>query len=290
MNKTFITFISFIFFFSCGVFLNLNPFSPKEKQLLEERVFWTNKAHISKKFDAVIIGDSRALRGINPSELSTFRTVYNYSFRSLELTVGFVSESLKLLKNQNSTLIIGLTPNSLVETANPNEHFFEYKNISFEERLLKTNLTVAKLLSPIKDRKYESKSRPKYTKTFHKNGFIATDLVETEIEKGLNTYEERFQTLKVSYSKLDKILKFLKEKNINVIFFRMPSCKEMVVIEDKYSGFNPKLVKEKIQSYGLKWLDINNPYQYDTYDASHLRPYSAMSFSKNLNTMIQHSF
>lgn len=287
MNKNLVLFFTFFLSIIICVLLNTQNFSPKFDQAIREDYFWVNKANLKDSFEVVILGDSRVLRGVNPDFLDFAAAVYNFSFRSLELTQDIVHIASEKLKDQNSWLIIGLTPHSLVETKSPNDHYYQYRNITLEDRILRQNYLFSKLFSPFRDGKFNKNRRPKYQKKFYPNGFIATDLKESEIAEGLETYKKMFYSKNISMDKFENILNFLKNKSINAIFFRMPSCKEMEILENKFSGFDEEIISEKVRESGFFWIDIPSKFNYETYDASHLKPSSAETFSKELNHRIK---
>lgn len=285
MKKVIILFISALVTLFLCLWLNTHEFSPKVEQELAEESFWINKAHQNKKFDAVILGDSRALRGINPKYLSKYEDVYNLAFRSASFTKDYLKYGQSILKN-GGTFIIAITPHSFVSLDNPNEHLYEYKNQSFDEVLIKKNHFLHRLLSPFRDRKFNIRQKPKYDKIFFNNGFVATNLKDSNIGQGIEVYKNIFSKRKFDIELFENFLDLARRSGNNYVFFRMPSCLEMEELENSLSIFNENLVKKLVDQSGFKWIGFDNKFNFETYDASHLKPSSAKKFSIYLNKLL----
>ena len=76
------------------------------------------------------------------------------------------------------------------------------------------------------------------------------------------------------------------DQKIAVFAFRVPSSKEMVELENKFSGFDEDKFRDEFISSGGIWFsfDIN---KYHSYDGSHLHKDSAIQFSKDLAQQIK---
>jgi hypothetical protein len=285
MKKILILFISALITLVICLLVNSQQFSPKVEQDITSETFWTNKAHQTNKFEAVIMGDSRALRGINPAFLSIFENTFNFAFRSATFTSDYLSNAHKLLKT-NGTVIIAVTPHSFLSNSSPNEHFYEYKNISIDNVFIKKNKFIHKLFSSFKERKFDMRRIPSFNKNFNQNGFVATDRESNHFQEGLDVYEARFSSNQFDLGLFKKFLKVAKKSKFQYIFFRMPSSKGMENLENKKSGYSDKLTKRLVEESGFQWIDFKERFSFSTYDASHLRPESATKFSKILNKVL----
>lgn len=282
-NKVFIC--TFTFVFIAFLWINTQEISPKYDQELKEKNYWTKKTHATSKHDLVIISDSRGLRGINPEFFIGFESPLNFSYRSAGLSVSYIKLALKRLK-KGGTLLIALTPISLVDEHMSNDHLQEYLKMSIDEVWISSNYQILKLLSPITSDKFKFKKKNFFSKTFYSNGFVATLPKKFEIDKGLETYKEQFKQKEINLKNIKAALKFLREKGIKTISFRMVSSKEMEEVENKHGKFNVNQVQKLFEEYQMQWISIKDRFKYETYDASHLSPKSAEVFSKDLAELL----
>ena len=69
-------------------------------------------------------------------------------------------------------------------------------------------------------------------------------------------------------------------KGIRVYGFLMPSCREMVELEERDSGFDHGQFVQDFEKAGGIWIDMD-PCRYDSFDGSHLG-HAALQFSRDL--------
>ncbi|RPJ22536.1 MAG: hypothetical protein EHM35_18135 [Planctomycetaceae bacterium] len=70
-------------------------------------------------------------------------------------------------------------------------------------------------------------------------------------------------------------------KGIRVYAFLVPSCREMVELEERDSGFNQDQFVQDFEKAGGTWIDMD-PCRYDSFDGSHLGREAALQFSRDL--------
>lgn len=200
MNKNIGLTFSFIGTFLICIGVNTQEISPKFDQKLKEEVFWTNKVHTKKKYDFVVMGDSRSLRGINPILMNSEMDGFNFSFPSAGLNEFYLNKALDKLK-KNGRLIISITPFSFTDKAYRNEKIKEYLNLSFLEQQINKNYKFKRAFSRINKEKFNSKI-DKHIKSFNLNGYVATKVEKVNPESGVETYEKNFSTQRYSVEKL----------------------------------------------------------------------------------------
>lgn len=279
---------SIIVFSIFFLWINSKPFGQGIEQEILEESFWYAKAHHEKTYDYVIIGDSRALRGINPSEFELGKkTVFNFSFRSATLNLDYLRAAQRLLKTKESIILIALTPHSIVNLDKQNEHFYQYSKVSMDTVFLRKHYFINKLLSPIKERKFDLKRKSHFTKKFYENGFVSTNTDKPNIQKGLDLYKDKFEKVDPDYKMVKDILNYAQIENLQLTFFRMPSCMQMENIENQYGPFAVTTLISLVNKFRQKWITIKDEFSYTTYDGSHLVPESAQRFSKKLGKQLE---
>lgn len=285
MNKNKILIISFVLFNIVFVLINTQTMSPKFLQSLREENYWVSKTHSNTKHDLVIVGDSRALRGIDPSYLTSFKRPLNFAYRSAGLSKSYILDALTRL-DKGGILLIALTPATLFNKHLSNEHYYQYKNMAVDEIFLAKNLKLLMLFSRFEKDKFKKNKKHFFTKTFHSNGYVSTLPKRFSLDDGIKSYEKLFKSNKVNYNNLINTFKLLKDKKIKVKAFRMISCREMEQVENNLGKFDINKIKELASTYDVEWLDIPDRFIFKTYDSSHLVPKSAENFSKVLSRLL----
>ncbi len=278
MNKNIILLFSFIITFLICIGVNTQDISPKFDQKLKEEVFWTNKVHNKEKYDFVIMGDSRSLRGINPSLMNTGLNGFNFSFPSAGLNEFYLKKSLDKLKKGGS-LIISMTPFSFTKKAYRNEKIKEYLNLSFLEQQINKNYKLKRAFSGITKEKFNNKP-DKHIKEFKLNGYVATKVEKNNPESGVDTYKRNFSNQKYSVEKLKTFIAILDQyrKDYEIYLVRMPVYSKVLDIENTLGKFDEELVKKLVIENSLKWIDSFEQ-EFETYDGSHLTIEAASQYS-----------
>ena len=251
--------------------------------------FWINKTFAESKYDIVIIGDSRAYRGISPAEIRKYfpnKEVLNFGYSSSRLS-GLLLEQAekKLSTNSNEKiLIIAITPNSLLKKSFENEHLNENLKMPREKRyeILYFN-DYLKYFEPIRGRDFRKDNSPKYIEKYYDNGWIASDKEPRDTTVATTEYKEWFEKNNVSDKLINNFLKQVanwQNQNIKVYGFYMPTSWSMKQIEDSLSGFNEDNFSKEFEKAGGTWLKFNK--NYESYDGSHLTEKSAIEFSNDL--------
>lgn len=271
---------------------------PLKANKYAEQKFWVHKTHHKGVYDVVIVGDSRAYRGISPKTVSdnlnpqTNSSVFNMGYSSLGLTpqVFELARSRLDSNSKNKILIIALTPLSLMTRSFRNEHLNQEIKRDAEDKWLKLNYwpkyellkQEAKNFLPVVFKPREPKTY--YYQDFHQDGWISSWVEPENKNEAIESYKKLFAEDNYANDAIEiiksEILKF-KELNTQVFVFRMPSSPEMEYLENTLGKFNVDEVKQALLSINAIWLEFDS-LNYHSYDASHLHKDSAVKFSKDL--------
>lgn len=269
----------------------------------ERETFWANKSYDNSLYNVLFLGDSRVYRSLNPEvverEIPTIK-VKNLGYSAL----GFDTNYLKFVSNQMSEdhavriFVIGVSPRSLSTAAIGNESFKEWTTKSdFEvwkirDMSLLNEFFCSYTPADIYDRFISKESnRNFFYQDLHKNGFVGSMQVPLTIEEGLATYNRELSSASLNEKGLIDLLNFVEscsKKNINIIFFRPPSLKEMEEIENAIPGYSEEEISKKLIERGaIRWIPST---KCATYDASHVDFMSADKLSHELALFIQLKF
>jgi hypothetical protein len=258
--------------------------------------FWLAKTHTEKKFDVIVIGDSRVYRGVSPTAMSSILkgcSVFNFGFSNSGLSRTLLQAGEEKLDPTGLKIIVlGVSPLTLTGPAALNKHYTEYKNISrfhhhfgpldklFDPKL--TMLAFANLFSHL------DKTRG-YFQIPHSDGWVESSRIPEKPDRALKSYKRMLTKYKVSReieTELFQITAEQKRNGITVFAFRPPSSQKMEELENKISGFNEKRFKKEFSQAGGIWIDIEDRFEFISYDGSHLRGDSAKLFSRYLAEVI----
>lgn len=265
--------------------------------LIEKEKFWSDKVHAKTKYNVVVAGDSRVYRGISSEILSEELggvKVLNFGFSSGGLNNEIFNEIEKrLVKDDQTIIVLGVTPYSLTPKAQLNEHFKQEKERDemevFRRRFVSPVIHFFDPITPT-DIIYAKDGKKGYYERFHKDGWVASLKTPIDSNAALKSYKKNFKDNKVSQKVLQEIYTRVAEwrrDGINVFAFRCPSTQGMVLLENKVSGFNESEIKKNLIASGAKWIGINRMNKYSSYDGSHLQEESAIRFSKYLGQVMR---
>ena len=257
--------------------------------------FWTYKVHSKKKFDMIILGDSRVYRGISPQAINKILPkikIDNFGFSSGILNNEIFMEADKRIDQlaKLKIILIGISPGSLTEYENT--HFRDIRKQPNSEVFdkLYMNYFISKFLSPVKPSEVfmiKKQSEPETIKeVFYNNGWVASTTNDSNHSKYISSYQKYWAENKVSKSRIDdlkaRIATWTKD-GVFVFAFRAPSSLEIDTIENRVSGFDENDLSEKIKSDGGHWIPLIDKYnRYLSYDGCHLKAKSAMLLSEDI--------
>ena len=259
--------------------------------------YWVVKTQIQKNYDIVLLGDSRVYRGISPATMVQSMPgvrILNFAYSSGGLNQYMYAEADSKLDPNSSrkAIIIGLSPAALTEFSSNNAAYMAEKTRSID--YIVSNYLfpgaqdfISPLNNKISDYYQLTKKMKDYYQEFYDDGWVASWTIP-EDRSALTSYKEVFKTRKVSTELVQQFTDqtaFWRENHITVFAFRMPTDPQMVILENKSSGFDENHISKQFEKNGGIWLDFSNE-TYHSYDGSHLDKDSAVKFSQDLSAQI----
>ena len=264
---------------------------------IQKEKFWTTKVHSKKTYDVVISGDSRVYRGIDPSKISEGLEgleVLNFGFSSGGHNPLIFREVEKKfnIKAKNKIVVLALTPYSLTPKAQENGHFKQEKNRDQKEVFLRRYVNPAlNFFDPIKptDFIYANDTTQGYYEKFRPDGWVESKKIPFNNRAALKSYVKDFENNHVSKAVVDQMLLQVKlwvSQGIYVFAIRMPTTKEMELLENELSGYKENKIRNDFEEAGGRWISYEDRYDFTSYDGSHLDGESAKLFSEYIGKKI----
>ena len=298
--KTFL--LSTIFLFIAGIH---NPQWANAIHQTQAERFWLLKTHTEAQFDMLFLGDSRVSMGLSPAAMQTMLPNYRilnfgYGGGGLNQVIFQAAEAKLDPKSTKKIIVLGITPAALTPLAAQNEHFLQEKNRSKDYLFLITHFApLVTFLQPLKIdallRIDKGKSGEKPVEQgfsrLHDDGWIEAWMIPENPTKELSHFRDFFAKTQVSSELIEVLMqqtRLWKQKEIQVVAFRLPTTKEMVALEDELSGFDENKFLQAFESAGGLWLSVPLE-RYRSFDGSHLERNSAVLFSKDVAEKISFS-
>ena len=283
-----------------GFSLLLKVILPKPiENLVARDQLWTKKTHSTKKFDILVIGDSRTYRGVSTEAMlegTEGISAINLGYSGIGLDNFYMDFIQKRMYPEGRRIIvIGITPNSFTPSSWSNIRLKDYigqdkvtifKNMHYNRVLKYFNPYIPR---EIWDFTINARVRRGYYQEFMPDGWIKSYMIPDNSYKAIEDYKKHFKNNKVSEANVNCFLQGIKrwiDDGICVIGYRVPTTDKMVAVEDSTSGFNYQYIKESFQKSGGFWIEFDNN-DFRTYDGSHLHFSSAEKLSRLLGEEIK---
>lgn len=255
--------------------------------------FWANKVLQKSIYDIVVVGDSRIYRGINTRILEKRLNLkaYNFGFSSAGLDSLLLTDASKLLdSNGAKILIIGLSPNSFMESSLKNTHLLTWRKKDKKDLYVKhyiypyLNIFNSYSISDI----YKQIKNESYYENFDiEKGFVASHKQPIDSTSAIDAYKKQFKEEQYSLEAeiaFIRILTQFKKQGYTIYIIRVPVSTEMYQLEQIY--FQTELqLKEQLSISGIEFIELNH-ISIKTYDGSHLEWQSANKISEILASKI----
>ncbi len=278
-----------------GVFRPGSP-NPMEDSGSRKTWFFINKTHQGPNYDAVIIGDSRALRAVSAEEMGDSLgglRVFNFSFHAGGMNREMFQEAEKLLDDQSQTPIVVFAPTALsfLPSKARNAQFHEYLNKPRDQVwIYRIFPGLAHWFQPVAPSIFIQKGLgthpPKLLEQdFHADGWIATDQVPWDDLTDLARHRRPLVGKKVDEAGISEFMDQTLEwtgQGVKVFGFFPPAHEPRVAQEDSILGFDRETFIKSFRAAGGIWLDIARD-GYQSYDGSHLVSDSALELSRDLS-------
>jgi hypothetical protein len=257
--------------------------------------FFINKIHSPQTYDMVVMGDSRALRGISPEEMQTIledRSILNYAFHAGGLNNEMFDAAERRLDpaSKNRTVLLAVTSLSLLPLKEANEQYREYLAKPADQvQLYRHAPELANLFQPMEPSIFirnmlSLKPLLMLEQEFHDSGWIASNRYPNDVSEDLEGYGYKIRQYHLVDRLIDDCLTRTDrwvEQGIEVYAFIMPSEPARVALEDSILGFDRGAFIAGFEAAGGVWLDIDDQ-GYQVYDGSHLDVASARKLSRVL--------
>ena len=275
----------------------LRPSSPDPREDVRSRETWffINKAHQTATYDVVIVGDSRALRGLSPAEIAEYLpglSVYNMAFNAGGMNDEMYGEAQKLLDPDSPRPMIVLAPTSLAFLPHKknNSQFREYRNKPQDQVwLYRSAPALADWFQPLSPsvyirRWFDIQPKELLVQTFSPLGWIATDQTPLDDVTDLSIQRKILADYDLDETLVDDFMTQTRtwtEAGIRVFSVFVPAYPPREALEDSMLHFDRDAFQTSVTAAGGICLDITAP-DYVTYDGSHLVSESALLASRRL--------
>lgn len=264
------------------------------------------------KASSMIIGDSRALQGIQPHIIdgnlvnSDFDLpVLNYSFTIAQSHIGpLYSKSIlkKLNKNtKNGLFILAVNPWMLGSKKENDNYKGEFKEVGQPPHNMENVSMNPNFEYFIKNLNFfHFKGIFRQSSKLHKNGWLEEKNLPNDTTTFYNWKKNQLHIFKgfiknynvSSYRKksLDTLVKSLK-KHGKVFMIRTPIDKEMLALENSFFKDFDLFINEVALSNDINYINytVNNSRKYKTYDGHHINKYDGVDFTKSICDSIQNN-
>ena len=268
---------------------------PQEDAVSHKTWFFINKTHQGPDYTAVIIGDSRALRGVSPGEMSAEldgTKIFNFSFHAGGMNKEMYQEGEKLIADGMARPVIVLAPTALsfLPSKASNSQFHEYRDKPRDQVWIYRHWPdLAFWFQPVSPSIYIQKSigyQPAKLlfQDFQADGWIATDQDPRDDLADLSLHRARLAGLKVAEARIQELMQQTRQwsdRGFRVFGFFPPAYGPRVAQEDSMLGFDRVTFVQSFRSAGGTWLDLEDP-ALESYDGSHLDRASAVKLSRAL--------
>ncbi len=267
---------------------------PKDSQTSYDKLF-ADKTHTSKKFNIMLVGDSRIYRGLSPAIIEDKlpgNDVLNFGYSSLGFNSYIfdrIEEKIDSTGDRPVILVLGLTPHTFTPNgANNWHHYQEFTRPKKEVYQIRYINPLFSVFDPIKPDQFigpKSGQRKSGSFAFYNyRGWVASDVIPSDTSAAIASYKKVFNNNRVDPSLEKTFLRKVKSwtnRGWFVIGFRVPTTIEMVKLENDSSGYKEPALVSDFEWAGGIYLHFRNK-DYQTYDGSHLRYTSAEKLSADL--------
>lgn len=281
-----------------GLFKPSSP-DPVDDSQAQQTWFFINKAHVQERFDGVIVGDSRGLRGLSPDRIQEFLPgcrIFNASFNAggMNPEMYAFAEGLLDAKATDPMIILAPTSLSFMPHKKANSQYHEYRNKPRDQVWLYANFPgFAQWFQPFSPSVYFRKMlhlAPVHLlqQEFHANGWIETEQTPHDDIADLGIHNERLEGQTMDPGLVDDFMAQTARwvaRGIKVYSFFPPAYPPRVAMEDSLLEFDRPAFRDRFIASGGIWLEVDQS-GYSSYDGSHLTGKSAMDLSAALGQAI----
>jgi len=249
--------------------------------------YWIDKLDApARSFDTVILGDSRAYRGLDPSRLPG--KVLNFGFSGASLrSAPYLFAGVQKVKPKG-TLVVAITPHALSSRAlEANAFDALYQRHRADLVLSRAFAPLYPLTRPYTMAQMASLAKGKVkllapvspSESYSTGGWVASSRPAVQEAKATSkTYEEMLRTHPVSKRECEDFLSeisWYSASGYRVVCLRLPTSGDVKWAEN----FDDAYLRERVVDLGMEWFECPPG---ETYDGSHLTRASAERISDAL--------
>lgn len=248
--------------------------------------YWIAKLHAPEQtYDSVILGDSRAYRGIDPSQLPG--KALNFGFSGAALSPRYIHEGVEKIKRRG-TIVVVVTPHSLSSRALESNAFSELStrhqtdlalSRSFAPLYPITRPYTVPQMAALARRRVSVFAPASPSETYHEGGWVASSRpAVTSAPAIAKLYREMLKDHPVGPREIEELmyqLTWYSASRYRVVFLRLPVSPDVLEAE----SFDDTVLRERIKTLGMEWFECPPG---ETYDGSHLTADSARKISEAL--------
>lgn len=271
---------------------------PLDNVRSEEIEFFIHKTHGVSGAPGIILGDSRALRGLDPDRVAMaagLPGLFNFSFESGGMNDEmYAAVEQRLAPDGHRAVFLAITPLAFMPWKVGNDQYHEYLDAPRDQRVLYRRLpAVAEFFEPRTPSalvRLLTRRPPKVRvdQEFHANGWIETDQRPSTVALETDRAVERLDGNHADPGLMDAFMARTREwvaSDIRVYGVRPPSTPRMRAIEDSTLGFDHGDFVARFTAAGGIWIESNEA-AYETYDGSHLKADDAARYSRQVGEAI----
>lgn len=293
-DRTFITLVL------AGILIAIMGSSrPDNNHGLYPNEYWARKASWAKCADITLAGDSRVLCGLSPREMQKYfpgRRIYNYGFGGASFSSKYMDKVERLLdpNSPDKTVIMGISPHSLIKREAGTGSFFEVHSMSEHDRFMQINFAgLLYFFEPLSFSEavkgtFPSLAESQTDRTFCVDGWLAVHKEPASMRKSLRNYRLYYEAGQADPCNIENLVGYVEKwfrQGIKVYGFIPPSCREMYELETAMSGLDEQDFISKFEKAGGVWIYVD-PIAYHSFDGSHLQDDSAIRLTNDLCTKI----
>lgn len=298
-------FVFILAFAGMVAFANFRPSSPDpaDDVRTQETEFYINKAHPRERFDGVIIGDSRALRGLSPAAMTDSLpglSLLNFAFNACGMSDDIYAAAESVLARDSSRRFIVLAPTALAfqPWKRANTMYWEYKRKARDlvwvyqsaPELAHATQPVSPSLAP---RRLLGITPAKLlVQNFHDDGWIETHQTPIDDLSDLEPHRQRLVGNSVDSTMIAGLMRQTRAwttRGVRVFAFYPPALPARTAMEDSMLGFDRGAFAAEFTAAGGTWLEVESA-GLTTYDGSHLDGESAKQLSARLAGAMRRSW
>jgi hypothetical protein len=260
----------------------------------EESAFYLQKTHRPDRHDILILGDSRALRGLAPQEMARAlpgRDIFNFAYNAGGLNPEiYAAADRRLAATGPRAVVLGVTPLCLLDWKSANGQYREVLHAPRDQVFLALRApAVAEFFEPVQPGDLiatllDIPPRSNYRQHFYPDGWIASGKSPADTTEAPRDYRRTLAGSRVDPALVNDLAAQVRawtDAGVRVFALRLPTTAAMVALEDSLLGFDQAALAARIEAAGGHWLDCPDP-QYHSYDGSHLEADSARLLSRRV--------